>query len=168
MSTVVNKLTKAQLGEVLSKNFSAIKKADKELGDSISYTSKAYNEDEKSVTKRDLLDLVKDAMITLGDKFILPTATPVAENSVKKSGTSTKSPMTLRTWTTLSKHLTRMKQSCSECSGTKDFLNSLTISLEISKHQKNFLLTWTLLPVFMSLMMELLLMQPHCTQRLAT
>ena len=94
MSTnaVVNKLTKAQLTVVLNENFNAVKRVSKEIADSILYTAKAYNEDEKSVTKKDLLDLVKDVMTALGDKFILATdsmdvSVPVlAENSVKPSG----------------------------------------------------------------------------------
>ena len=83
---VVNKMTKAQLKELLNNNFKAIKSSkNKALVDSLNYTSKAYKEDEKSVTKKDLLDLVKDAMSTLGEKFILEAPTPV-ENSVKPSG----------------------------------------------------------------------------------
>lgn len=92
MSTkVVNKLTKAQLTTVLNENFKAVKKVSKEIADSIQYTAKAYKEDEKSVTKKDLLDLVKDVMNALGDKFILTdsmgvSAPVLAENSVKPSG----------------------------------------------------------------------------------
>ena len=88
-TSVVNKLTKAQLGLVLNTNFSMVKKASKELADRISYTAKAYKKDERSVSKKDLLDLVKDSMTALGDKFILATestdvAVPIlAENSVK-------------------------------------------------------------------------------------
>lgn len=91
-NAVVNKLTKAQLTVVLNENFKAVKKVSKEIADSISYTAKAYKEDEKSVTKKDLLDLVKDVMNALGDKFILATdsmdvsAPVLAENSVKPSG----------------------------------------------------------------------------------
>ena len=91
-NAVVNKLTKAQLTTVLNENFKAVKKVSKEIADSIQYTAKAYKEDEKSVTKKDLLDLVKDTMTALGDKFILATdstdvSVPVlAENSVKPSG----------------------------------------------------------------------------------
>ena len=91
-NAVVNKLTKAQLTVVLRENFNAVKKASKELADRISYTAKAYKKDERSVSKKDLLDLVKDSMTALGDKFILATdstdiSVPVlAENSVKPSG----------------------------------------------------------------------------------
>ena len=91
-NAVVNKLTKAQLTTVLNENFKAVKKVSKEIADSIQYTAKAYKADEKSVTKKDLLDLVKDTMTALGDKFILATdstdvSVPVlAENSVKPSG----------------------------------------------------------------------------------
>ena len=92
MSTnaVVNKLTKAQLTTVLNENFKAVKRVSKDIADRISYTAKAYKADEKSVTKKDLLDLVKDTMTALGEKFILATDSvevPVlAENSVKPSG----------------------------------------------------------------------------------
>ena len=72
-TSVVNKLTKTQLGLVLNTNFSMVKKASKELADRISYTAKAYKKDERSVSKKDLLDLVKDSMTALGDKFILST-----------------------------------------------------------------------------------------------
>ena len=89
---VVNKLTKAQLTTVLNENFKAVKRVSKEIAERISYTAKAYKADEKSVTKKDLLDLVKETMTALGDKFILATdsmdvSVPVlAENSVKPSG----------------------------------------------------------------------------------
>lgn len=89
---VVNKLTKEQLTVVLRENFKAVKKASKEVAERITYASKSYKEDEKSVTKKDLLDLVKETMTVLGDKFILATdstdvSVPVlAENSVKPSG----------------------------------------------------------------------------------
>ena len=88
-TSVVNKLTKEQLGLVLNTNFSMVKKASKEPADRISYTAKAYKKEERSVSKKDLWDLVKDSMTALGDKFILATestdvAVPIlAENSVK-------------------------------------------------------------------------------------
>lgn len=91
-NAVVNKLTKAQLTTVLNENFKAVKRVSKEIADSIQYTAKAYKEDERSVTKKDLLDLVKDVMNALGEQFILATdsmdiSVPVlAENSVKPSG----------------------------------------------------------------------------------
>ena len=91
-NAVVNKLTKAQLTVVLRENFTAVKKASKDIAERITYASKAYKADEKSVTKKDLLDLVKETMTALGDKFILSTdsmdvSVPVlAENSVKPSG----------------------------------------------------------------------------------
>ena len=91
-NAVVNKLTKEQLTVVLRENFTAVKRVSKEIAERISYTAKAYKADEKSVTKKDLLDLVKETMTALGDKFILATdsmdvSVPVlAENSVKPSG----------------------------------------------------------------------------------
>ena len=94
MSTMseLNKMTKEQLAKVLGNNFIAVKKASKEVAERIMYASKKYKEDNKSVTKKDLLDLVKDTMSALGNKFVLATdsmdisAPVLAENSVKPSG----------------------------------------------------------------------------------
>ena len=87
-NVVVNKLNKAELAHVLGSNFLAVKRVSKDLAERITYASKMYKEDEKKVTKRDLLDMVKEAMTTLGDKFVLATESknvPLAvENSVKK------------------------------------------------------------------------------------
>lgn len=88
-SAVVNKLTKVELTGVLKENFKAVSKASKDLAGRIMYASKKYKEDEKSVTKKDLLDLVKETMTVLGSKFILSTESkvvPLVENSVKPSG----------------------------------------------------------------------------------
>lgn len=81
----MNKLNKAQLTKVLNANFQLAKKADKDLADSISYTAKKYKEDATKVTKKDLLDLLKDVAKTLGDAFITPEVTPVAEHLKKSS-----------------------------------------------------------------------------------
>ena len=87
-NVVVNKLNKAELAHVLGFNFLAVKRVSKDLAERITYASKMYKEDEKKVTKRDLLDMVKEAMTTLGDKFVLATESKnvplVVENSVKK------------------------------------------------------------------------------------
>ena len=81
----MNKLNKEQLTKVLNANFKLAKKADKDLADSISYTAKQYKEDATKVTKKDLLDLLKDVAKTLGDAFITPEVTPVAEHLKKSS-----------------------------------------------------------------------------------
>lgn len=89
-NVVVNKLNKAELAHILGYNFLAVKKVSKDLAERIMYASKVYKEDEKKVTKRDLLDMVKETMTALGDKFVLATEsklvslTPAVENSVKK------------------------------------------------------------------------------------
>ena len=84
---VVNKLTKMELRDALNANFALVKEANEDLADSIEYMAKMFNKNEKSVTKKDLLDLVKESMKTLGDKFsfVSQSVTPVAENSAKKS-----------------------------------------------------------------------------------
>ena len=59
----------------------------------MAYTSDMMKKDEKKVTRRDLVDLVKDVMKALGDKFVepalaqetpAPAVQPQAENAVKK------------------------------------------------------------------------------------
>lgn len=87
MNGVVNKMTKEQLAKLLGINYLAVSKADKTVAEGIKYASKKYKEDIKSVTKKDLLDLVKGCMSALGDKFKFEAQTPVpVENSVKPSG----------------------------------------------------------------------------------
>ena len=79
----VNKMTKEQLASALGLNAKSIKSASKDLYDQIVYTDKQIRKDEKSVTKKDLLDMVKEAITTLGDSFKMPSFAPVAENSAK-------------------------------------------------------------------------------------
>lgn len=89
---ITAKTTKAMLKEAINVNYKGVK--DKALKDQIDYTAKAFKKDEKSVTRADLVDLVKQIMTALGDKFVEPafaeevksteTAQPQAENSVKK------------------------------------------------------------------------------------
>lgn len=84
MSTKMNTLNKEQLTKVLSANSAKVKKADGTLFDSVSYAVKQFRKDQKTVTKKDLLDLVKEVATTLGDTFKTPEFTPVAETSIKK------------------------------------------------------------------------------------
>ena len=84
MSTKMNTLNKEQLTKVLSANSAKVKKADGTLFDSVSYAVKQFKKDQTSVTKKDLLDLVKEVATTLGATFKTPEFTPVAENSIKK------------------------------------------------------------------------------------
>ena len=79
----VNKMTKEQLASALGLNAKSIKSASKDLYDQIVYADKQIRKDEKSVTKKDLLDMVKEAITTLGDSFKMPSFAPVAENSAK-------------------------------------------------------------------------------------
>lgn len=90
---ITSKTTKQELASVLGVNAKVVKEQDKNLYDQMAYTSDMMKKDEKKVTRRDLVDLVKDVIAVLGDKFIEPalaqeTSTPAvqpqAENAVKK------------------------------------------------------------------------------------
>lgn len=78
------KSSKEELKNVIGSNVVAVKEKDKNLFERLVYADKALHKDEKSVGKKDLLDLVKDIQTLLGDKFVIPTLTPVAENAIKK------------------------------------------------------------------------------------
>lgn len=90
---ITSKTTKQELADVLGANAKVVKEQDKNLYDQMAYTSDMMKKDEKKVTRRDLVDLVKDVMKALGDKFIepalaqetpAPAVQPQAENAVKK------------------------------------------------------------------------------------
>ena len=88
---ITSKTTKQELANVLGANAKVVKEQDKNLYDQMAYTSDMMKKDEKKVTRRDLVDLVKDVMKALGDKFVepalaqeTPTVHPQAENAVKK------------------------------------------------------------------------------------
>lgn len=72
MFKITTKTKVATLNEVLNANAKAVKKADKTLGESVQYA--LANPDK--ATRKDLVDLVKEVMTALGDKFIEPM--PVA------------------------------------------------------------------------------------------
>lgn len=83
MSTKMNKLNKEQLTTILNTNYSRVE--DSDLQSCIAYTAQKYNADNTKVTKKDLLDLVKSVVTSLGEKFVMPEFTPVvAEHSLKK------------------------------------------------------------------------------------
>lgn len=90
---ITSKTTKQELANVLGANAKVVKEQDKNLYDQMAYTSDMMKKDEKKVTRRDLVDLVKDVMKALGDKFVepalaqetpTPAVQPQAENAVKK------------------------------------------------------------------------------------
>ena len=88
---ITTKTTKEQLKSFLGANAKAVKTADKDLFDQISYADKMAKKDDSKVTRKDLVDLVKSVIALLGDKCVEPAlaqekapATPRAENSVKK------------------------------------------------------------------------------------
>ncbi len=90
---ITTKTTKEQLKNILGANVKAVKAKDKDLFDRIAYADKMAKTDDNKVTRKDLVDLVKEVIALLGDKIVEPAlaqetpATPVepqAENSVKK------------------------------------------------------------------------------------
>lgn len=107
---ITAKTTKKELANVLGANALLVKTADKKLFEELSYASKMFKKDETKVTKKDLADLVRATIKSLGDKFIEPalaeekveepkTAEKTeevkkAENSIKKLGKSKSAPKT--------------------------------------------------------------------------
>ena len=99
---ITAKTTKKELANVLGANASLVKTADKELFDRLSYASKMFKKDETKVTKKDLADLVRATIKSLGDKFIEPAFAEekmeepktADENSTKKLGKSKSAPKT--------------------------------------------------------------------------
>lgn len=88
---ITTKTTKEQLKKFIGANAKAVQTADKELFDRIAYADKVAKKDESKVTRTDLVSLAKDIIKCLGEKIVTPafaeeteTATPQAENSVKK------------------------------------------------------------------------------------
>lgn len=76
---ITAKTTKDTLVKVLQTNFKAVEALDKNVSDRIVYTVNHS----KSATRKDVVDLVKEVMKLLGDKFIEPT-TEVAEKPAKE------------------------------------------------------------------------------------
>lgn len=93
---ITSKTTKKELKDILNLNVKAVKEKDKNLYDRIVYTGKASKEDDSKVSRKDLVDLVKEVMKALGESLVVPAiaeetpvevsepAEPKAENSVKK------------------------------------------------------------------------------------
>ena len=90
---ITSKTTKQELKNILGANVKAVKEQNKELFDRIAYADKMAKTDDSKVTRKDLVDLVKEVMKALGDNFVVPALAeekelapiePVAENSVKK------------------------------------------------------------------------------------
>lgn len=86
----LNNLGKSEIATILGLNALAVKETDKELFDMMAYASKSLEKDEKAVTKKDLLDLLKDVQKALGDKFVSEPQKEVVETSVKKPIKKTK------------------------------------------------------------------------------
>lgn len=96
---ITTKTTKEQLKSFLGANVKSVKTQDKDLFDRIAYADKMSKKDDSKVTRKDLVDLVKDVIALLGDKCVEPAlaqektpSTPQVESSVKKlsKGTSKK------------------------------------------------------------------------------
>lgn len=98
---ITTKTTKQELVNFLGANAKKVKAKDEKLFHSMAYASRMMKDDEKKVTRKDLMDLAKDVMRLLGDSVSEPSAEPqkvVAENSVKKKvvkkNTSSETPKT--------------------------------------------------------------------------
>ena len=84
---ITRNTTMEQLTEAIRVNVATVKKVNKDLFDQIAYTDKSMKSG-KEVPKKEVADLVKAIMKSLGDKFVEPALaeekeTPQAENSVK-------------------------------------------------------------------------------------
>lgn len=82
---ITAKTSKEQLKSLLGANVKAVKEQDKDLYDRIAYADKMIKKDESKVSRKDLVDLAKEVITLLGEKLVVPTPQPVAENSVKKT-----------------------------------------------------------------------------------
>lgn len=77
---ITTKTTKEEMTKFLGANAEAVEKADKGLFDRLAYASKMFKNDPEKVTRKDLVDLVKDVVACL-----TPAPAPVvAEASLKK------------------------------------------------------------------------------------
>lgn len=85
---ITAKTTKQELKDFLGANAKTVQETDKNLFDRLVYASEMLKKDEKQVTRRDLVELTKEVIKTLGSKVVTPALAeePVevkAENSVK-------------------------------------------------------------------------------------
>lgn len=77
---ITTKTTKEEMTKFLGENAKAVQSKDKSLFDRLAYAGKMYKKDPEKVTRKDLVDLVKDVVACL-----TPAPTPVvAEASLKK------------------------------------------------------------------------------------
>ena len=84
---ITRNTTMEQLIEAIRLNIATVRKVNKDLFDQIAYADKSMKSG-KEVPKKEVADLVKAIMKSLGDKFVEPALaeekeTPQAENSVK-------------------------------------------------------------------------------------
>ena len=83
---ITAKTTKEEMTKYLGENVAEVKKRDKGLFDSIAYADKMYKKDQTKVTRKDLVDLVKDVMALLATPTT-PAPKLATENQLKKSST---------------------------------------------------------------------------------
>lgn len=86
MFKITTKTTKDELTKYLGENVAEVKKRDKNLFDRIAYADKMYKKDQTKVTRKDLVDLVKDVMALLATSAA-PAPKLATENQLKKSST---------------------------------------------------------------------------------
>lgn len=81
---ITAKMTKDTLVSVLRANYKSAEVADKNLAERIVYTVKSGK-----ATRKDLVDLTKEVMTLLGDKFVEPTAEAPKSEKAKKPAEKT-------------------------------------------------------------------------------
>lgn len=91
---ITAKTTRQELKDILNANVKAVKEQDSNLYDRIIYTGKMSSEDDSKVTKKELVDLVKEVINLLGDNFIKPVKeeTP-SETTTETTETPTETPV---------------------------------------------------------------------------
>ena len=83
---ITAKTTKEEMTKYLGENVAEVKKRDKGLFDRVAYADKMYKKDQTKVTRKDLVDLVKDVMALLATPAA-PAPKLATENQLKKSST---------------------------------------------------------------------------------
>ena len=69
---ITAKTTKQELKDFLGANAKTVQETDKNLFDRLVYADEMLKKDEKQVTRRDLVELTKEVIKTLGSKVVTP------------------------------------------------------------------------------------------------
>lgn len=94
---ITTKTTKEEMTKYLGANASAVQKKDKSLFERLQYASKMFKKDPEKVTRKDLVDLVKDTVACLAPTPVVAEASLKKSTSLKKGDKSKKSEETSET-----------------------------------------------------------------------